>query len=157
MTYKIRLSERNLHKTFEFIAIITIVLLLSDGCFPVKMAKYHEPSIIAIRNNSGNHISNVSFNEMSVSAKQPVRIGSVSPVLNGTTQIFERPSSPPPLPERVIVSWTSPDNELHEQEVLLKKILADPNAQANEILIFELSPSGRVSVFLSSSYNENNM
>ena len=74
-------------------------------------------------------------------------MGRISPVPRGATQVFKRPSPPPPLPARVIISWTDYDQKQYEREISLEKILSDPNTQTKDSLVFEIRQFGRINVF----------
>jgi hypothetical protein len=127
--------------------LLSLISMLAGGCSTILRTKYPEPTSIAVRNNSGISLSVVTLREARNSDDKQVRMGSISPVPRGVTQVFGRPSSPPPLPARVIISWTDDDQRQYEREILLKKILSDPNTQTKDSLIFEIRPSGRISVF----------
>jgi len=127
--------------------LLSLISMLAGGCSTILRTKYPEPTSIAVRNNSGISLSVVTLREARNSNDKQVRMGSISPVPRGVTQVFGRPSSPPPLPARVIISWTDDDQRQYEREILLKKILSDPNTQTKDSLIFEIRPSGRISVF----------
>ena len=127
--------------------LLSMISMLAGGCSTILRTKYPEPTSIAVRNNSGISLSVVTLREARNSNDKQVRMGSISPVPRGVTQVFGRPSSPPPLPARVIISWTDDDQRQYEREILLKKILSDPNTQTKDSLIFEIRPSGRISVF----------
>jgi hypothetical protein len=100
-----------------------------------------------VRNTSGISLSVVTLRGVPNSGDKPVRMGSISPVPKGATQLFERPSSPPPLPTRVIISWTDYYQRQYKREISLEKILSDPNTKMKDSLVFEIGPSGRISVF----------
>ncbi len=127
--------------------LLSMISMLAGGCSTILRTKYPEPTSIAVRNNSGISLSVVTLREARNSDDKQVRMGSISPVPRGVTQVFGRPSSPPPLPARVIISWTDDNQRQYEREILLKKILSDPNTQTKDSLIFEIRPSGRISVF----------
>ena len=133
--------------TFVSFVILNMISLLAGGCDTIRINKYPEPKTIAVRNNSGISLSIVTLRQVRNSGDKSVRMGRISPVPRGVTQIFERPSSLPPLPPRVIISWTDYDQKQYEREVSLEKILSDPNTQAKDTLIFEIGPSGTINVF----------
>jgi hypothetical protein len=132
---------------FVSFVILSMISLLTGGCSSIQKPKYPEPTTIAVRNNSGVSLSVVTLSEVRNSDDEQVRMGRVSPVPRGATQVFKRPSSAPPLPARIIISWTDYDQGQYEREITLEKILGDPNTQTKDTLIFEIRPSGRISVF----------
>ncbi len=132
---------------FKFFVLLSMVSMLAGGCSIIQRTRYAEPAIIAIKNSSGKSLSVVTLKEARNSGNKQVRVGSISPVPRGATQVFRRPSSPPPLPARVIISWTDYDQRQYEREIILEKVLSDPNTQTKDSLIFEIRASGRISVF----------
>ncbi len=139
-------GTKNGGRTVSFV-ILSMISLLTGGCSAIQKPKYPEPATIAVRNNSGVSLSVVTLSEVRNSDDTQIRRGSVSPVPRGATQVFKRPSSAPPLPARVIISWTDYDQGQYEREISLDKILSDPNTQTKDTLIFEIRPSGRINVF----------
>ena len=127
--------------------VLCMMSMLTGGCFTTEDTRYPEPTTIAVRNNSGISLSVVTLKALRNSGERPVRMGSVSPVPIGATQVFVRPSSPPPLPEWVIVGWKDYDQGQYERELSLEDILSDPNTQTKASLIFEIQPFGRIDVF----------
>ena len=132
---------------FMSFVILSMISLLTGGCSAIQKPKYPEPTTIAVRNNSGVSLSVVILSEVRNSDDTQIRRGSVSPVPRGATQVFKRPSPPPPLPAQVIISWKDYDQRQYEREISLDKILSDPNTQTKDTLIFEIRPSGRINVF----------
>ena len=139
-------GTKNGGRTVSFV-ILSMISLLTGGCSAIQKPKYPEPTTIAVRNNSGVSLSVVTLSEVRNSDDTQIRRGSVSPVPRGATQVFKRPSPPPPLPAQVIISWTDYDQEKYEREISLEEILSDPNTQTKDTLIFEIRPSGRINVF----------
>ena len=121
--------------------------VLAGGCSTIQTTKYPEPKIIAVKNNSGTSLSVVTLRGVRTSGDKQVRMGRISPVPKGATQVFNRPSSAPSLPIQVIISWTDYYQRQYEREISLDKILSDPNTQTKEALVFEIRPSGRISVY----------
>ena len=128
-------------------AILTAASLIAGGCSAIKRTNYAEPKIIAVRNSSGINLSVVSLREVSKPGGKSVRMGSISPVLTGVTPVFNRPSSPPPLPKQIVISWTDYAQRQYEREVSLEQVLTDPNAQIRDTLVFEITSSGRINVY----------
>ena len=124
-----------------------MISMLAGGCSTIQRSMYPEPKIIAVKNNSGISLSVVTLRGVPNSAEKQVRMGSISPVPGGATQVFNRPSSAPPLPGRLIISWADNYQRQYEQVISLEKILSDPNTQTKDSLIFEIRPFGRISVY----------
>lgn len=132
---------------FMSFVMLSMISILTGGCSTIQTTKYPEPKIIAVKNSSGTSLSVVTLRGVRTSGDKQVRVGRISPVPRGATQVFNRPSSAPPLPVRVIISWTDYYQRQYEREISLKKILSDPDAQTKDSLVFEIRPSGRISVY----------
>ncbi len=128
-------------------AVLSAAGLVAGGCSTIRGANYEEPKIIAVRNSSGINLSVVSLREVSKPGGKSIRMGSISPVQAGVTQIFERPSSPPPLPKKLVISWIDYTQRQYEREISLEQVLTDPNAQTRDTLVFEITVSGRINVY----------
>lgn len=139
-------SARKTHKSL-FIKVAIVLILVGIVFFYVKSTKYAEPKTIAVRNSSGTNLSVVSLIEVSKPGKKSVRRGVVSPVETGVTMAFERPSSPPPLPKEIVISWTDYAQTQYEREISLEEVLTDPNAQTRDTLVFEITESGGIYVY----------
>ena len=81
---------------FVSFVILSMISTLTAGCSTIQRTKYPEPKIIAVRNSSGISLSVVTLSEVRNSDDTQIMRGSVSPVPRGATQVFKRPSSPPP-------------------------------------------------------------
>jgi hypothetical protein len=140
-------TEQTSRIIFVSFVILSMISMLTGGCSSIQKTKYPEPTTIAVRNSSGISLFVVTLSEVRNSDDEQVRMGSVSPVPRGATQVFKRPSSAPPLPARIIISWTVHAQEQYEKEISLEKILGDPDTHTKVTLIFEIRPSGRINVF----------
>ncbi len=139
-------TARRSHKSL-FIKVAVVLILIGIVFFYVIRTNYAEPKIIAVRNSSKINLSVVSLIEVSKPGKKSVRRGVVSPVETGVTKVFERPSSPPPLPKQIVISWTDDDQKQYEREISLEQVLTDPNSQTRDTLVFEITASGGINVY----------
>jgi hypothetical protein len=147
MTNNFSKTQRVSMNGFAFFAILTMIVLIAGGCSTLERTKYPEPGIIAVRNNSGVNLSFVSLRGVLTTVGKSVRMGSVSPVPKGATQVFERPSAPPPLPKRVVISWADHAQRQYEKEISLEHIISNSAETIKNTLVFEIGPSGRINVF----------
>jgi hypothetical protein len=132
---------------FATLIILSMVSLIASSCSTMGKVKYIEPKNIAVKNSSGNHLSMVSLRGVSGSGGQPVRMGKISPVPIGATQIFTRPSSPPPLPKKVIISWIDSTQRQYDSEISLEEVLSNSAVKPTNFLVFEIGFSGRINVY----------
>ncbi len=139
-------AARKIHKS-HFIKVAVVLALIGIVFFYIKRTNYAEPKIIAVRNSSKINLSVVSLIEVSKPGEKSVRRGVVSPVETGVTKVFERPSSPPPLPKQIVISWTDYAQKQYEREISLEQVLTDPNAQTRDTLVFEITASGGINVY----------
>jgi hypothetical protein len=130
-----------------YLIILSMVSLIASSCSTMGKSKYIEPKNIAVKNSSGNHLSMVSLRGIPGSAKEPVRVGKISPVPIGATQIITRPSSPPPLPKKVIVSWIDSTQRQYDSEISLEEVLINSAVKPTNFLVFEIGFSGRINVY----------
>ena len=133
---------------FAALIILSMASLIASSCSTLEITKYSEPKNIAVKNSSGMYIHMVSLRGLPVSAGEPVRMGKISPVPIGATQIFTRPSSPPPLPKQVIISWIDSTQRQYDREISLEKVLSNSAVKSINFLVFEIGPSGRISVYI---------
>ena len=133
---------------FVTMIMLSIVSLLASSCSTLEGLSHSEPKNIAIKNASGNHIFMVSLREVATTTgREPVRMGKISPVPIGTTQIFTRPSSPPPLPKQVVVSWIDSTQRQYDRQISLEKVLSNSSVKSTDFLVFEIGFSGRINVY----------
>jgi len=124
-----------------------MISMLVGSCSTIQTTKYPEPKIISVTNNSGTSLSVVTLRGRGNSDNKPVRVGRISPIPRGATQVFNRPSSAPPLPAQVIISWVDLYQRHYEWEISLEEILSDPDTQTKDSLVFEIRPYGRINVY----------
>jgi len=147
MNVNFRKTEQISKTMFMPFVMLSMISILTYGCSTIQTTTYSEPKIIAVTNNSGISLSVVTLRGVRNSGDKQVRMGRISPVPRGASQVFRRSSSSPPLPGRVIISWTDYYQRQYEQEISLDKILSDPDTHTKDSLIFEIRPSGRISVY----------
>lgn len=126
--------------------------VLVAGCASMEKGRSIEPRVIIVRNNSGVDLNVVSLREVGKSDEQSARLGSVSPVSRGVSQVFVRPSPPPPLPDVLDVSWTDSRGREQAAQVSLKEVLKSSGSKG-DVLIFEIRPLGRIDIYLEDSSN----
>jgi len=129
------------------LAMLAAVGLIADGCSTIEGTSYAEPRIIVVRNSSGIHLSAVSLRGVIEPSGKSIRVGTISPVGVGVSQVFKRPTQPPPLPKRVVISWAIRGQRPYEREISLERVLTDPEAQTRDSLVFEITASGRIDVY----------
>ena len=128
-------------------AILTAVSLIAGGCSTIESTNYAEPRIIVVRNSSGIYLSAVSLRGVIEPGGNSARVGTISPVGAGVSQVFKRPTQPPPLPKQVVISWADYAQRQYERQISLEQVLTDPDAQTRDSLVFEITASGRVRVY----------
>ena len=126
---------------------LLIFILFSSSCSTVETSKYSEPKKIAIKNSSGIQLYDVSLRERTGSTGESIRMAQISPVPIGATQLITRPSSPPPLPKQVIISWIDQVQRQYAQEISLEKVLRNSDVKTVDYLVFEIGSSGRIRVY----------
>jgi hypothetical protein len=127
--------------------LLLILALMGVGCTSLPTDKRAEPEVIVIRNSSNVDLKVVSFREAGNPGLNPVRFGSISPVLRGLAQVIDRPSSSPPLIDTVEVAWMNYQGREHVKKVSLKQARNSQTGEGEEALVFDIRSSGIVNVF----------
>jgi len=78
----------------------------------------------------------------------PIRMGSISPVPKGVSQIFGRSSQPSNIPWQINVCWINNDDKELCKLVSLKTVLKRATTISGEALVFEILPFSDVTVYL---------
>lgn len=112
------------------------------GCRAASPQRHREPPVIVVYNNGPVGLRVVSLSAASGSGSEPARIGSVSPVPRGASQVFGRPTDAPPLPPVVEVSWTDDLGQDYTRKVVLEAVLREATGEPGEALVFEIRPAG---------------
>lgn len=132
-----------LHRVLLRLSLLT-VLLAGAGCVSVP---HPQPREIVVVNRSGQDAEAVSIREYRERPDEAVRMGSVSPLLNGIPYSITRRRDAAPLPDRVVVAWTVSGESPIERIVTIGNELR--RSTGDDALIFELQPRAEVRVFLS--------
>jgi hypothetical protein len=125
---------------------LSLIATLASGCTSGSFGRRVEPPVVIVRNLSGVDLAVLSLRVPGKSGSMG-RIGAVSPVRRGTTAVFTRPSSPPPLPNEVEVSWTDHLGGRYSERVSLRQALREATGEITEALVFEIGPSGSIEVY----------
>jgi len=126
-------------------AFLAIMLLSSCASLPSVGVK--EPRIIVIRNRSGADIDTVTLRDAGTRLQASL-FGSISPVPNGVSQEYIRPTDPSPFPRTVAVDWIDIGGRFHRREVSVSKALGSAAESGEETLVFEIGPFEDVLVFI---------
>jgi hypothetical protein len=117
------------------------------GCGAASRQPQKEPPVIAVYNNSQVGLRIVSLRAASPVGGEPDRIGSVSPVPRGASQVFGRPTDAPRLPSVVELSWRDDRDRDYSRKVVLEPILQQATGERGETLVFEIGPAGDLAVY----------
>jgi len=66
----------------------------------------------------------------------------------GVSQVYIRPTEPPPFPRTVAVEWVDHDGRTHMRELSISKALRSATGSSDEALVFEIWPDEDVLVFI---------
>ncbi len=129
--------------------IIGIALILGvAACAPLLRPSLPEPKLIVVRNLSGVDLGQVTLSADRSREGDSVRFGSVSPVLNGSSQVTERGTSPRPLPRYVELVWTERAGGTYRQAVDLQPVLGQVSETASFALVFEIRQGGLLNIHI---------
>ena len=101
------------------------------------------PAQILVRNASGVDVETVWLQEVPAEGATSVRMGLVSPLPRGLTQVVNRPSGARPLPAVVEVAWMPAGGSRRSRFVQLAGLVEAPGSK-DGALVFELRPDGTV-------------
>ncbi len=127
--------------------IFTLVcILFLTGCAKIQTGRNNEPSAIIIRNSTGIYIEEVLIRGIA-KQDQYVRVGAISPVPAGVSQIIGRSANPPELPGQMEVCWVPvSENQMCRQKDITA-VLKGSTDQENA-LVFEIVRGSEVRVYL---------
>ncbi len=128
--------------------ILLFVIALLTACASLPLTGAKEPSVIAIRNNSGADIREVTLREPSRSVSGASRFGSISPVPAGVTQLYVRPSDPPALPKTISVEWVNGSGITRVKDLSMSPAFRSLRGTRDEAIVFEFGPADDIQVFV---------
>ncbi len=129
-------------------SFVLMLLLAMSGCAGLRSAPRIEPAVIVIRNSTSQNIQSVMLCDGCGDPSTRAQYGEISPVPVGVSQSFIRPDDPKPLPEMLLVSWDIGNGNKISRPVNVDDVLNGMEGTGNEILVFEITESGVVNVFL---------
>lgn len=125
--------------------LLSFVAVLALGCASGSAGR-SEPPVVIVRNLSGVDLAVVSL-RIPGKTSLDKRIGAAAPVRRGTTAVFTRPTSRPPLPSEVEVDWIDHQGGQYSERVSLRQALREATGEITEALVFEIGPSGSIRVY----------
>ncbi len=127
------------------------MLMCTLGCAIIPVSKKIEPMSIIIRNSSNEYLKEVSLSENRKRDTGSIKMGSISPVPMGASQVFGRSSQPSNLPGQIDVCWINKDDKKFCKLVALKSILKSSTSISGKAIVFEILPLAEISVYLEKS------
>lgn len=118
------------------------------GCASDQEMRKKEPGIIIIRNNTGTDLNRVLITGLKPDKDGSSRFGSISPVLNGSSQTVVRPTLAPLLPPSIKMKCLHINGVEKVLLVSLEMALKKANGQFGEALVLELLPYDKVAVYI---------
>ena len=132
-------------KFWPYIFSCTLITLVS-GCIGLPISQNNEPETIIIRNSSATYLEEVSIRG-NKTGNQYIRVGAISPLPVGVSQIIGRSTNPPRLPSEIYICWgDQAQKEICKQENI-KAVLKNP-AGTGKALVFEILSLSDVKVCL---------
>ena len=133
-------------KRFLSLLICLLYCLVNMSCTGVSARKKNEPAVFFIRNSSGHYIEEVVIHG-DRQANRHTRMGAISPLPAGVTQVFGRPSNAPGLPGKINICWGADAANLFCKKTEISSVLKSSYGPGNAIVIDILSAS-EVKVYL---------
>lgn len=134
-------------RLFAGLVAAGLMASLLPGCGAASLQQRREPSVVVVYNNSDMGFRVVSLRVAPESGTKSARIGSVSPVPRGASQVFGRPTGAPPLPRVAEISWTDDHGRDYTRKVALDAVLRDATRECGDVLVFEVRPFGDLAVY----------
>ena len=87
------------------VSLLVLCCCIVSACTSMQLTRRAEPGTIVVINNCAVDLVFVSLHAQDSGKRDAKggRFGSISPVPRGVAQIFDRPSSPPPLPDTPVI------------------------------------------------------
>lgn len=133
-----------MYQKYSKLTIILIIIFLASACASASMFRRPEPPVIIVRNSSRQDYKAIILKDPRRESGKASKLGMVSPVLNGTSQVFERPTSPLPLPSMFEITLVENSGNKVIQSIFLGNVLKQSTGQPNERLVFEVGMGGRI-------------
>lgn len=140
-------NARAFVRVFAGVMITALVTSGLGGCRVTSRQPRREPPVIIVYNNSTVGLRVVSLRAAPGTGSEPDRIGSVSPVPRGTSQVFGRATDAPPLPPVGEISWSDDLGRDYSRKVTLEAALQEATGEPGEALVFEIRPGGKLVVY----------
>ncbi|MCZ6835259.1 MAG: hypothetical protein O7G85_05735 [Planctomycetota bacterium] len=134
-----------------FITIMILLSMMMTSCASDALTggiAAGEPMLIALRNSSGRRLDSMTVQDKDQSIGEPIRLGSISPVMDGRTYTFMRRENPPRLPDEAVVIYVHRRSGTHRVTVRLREALKNSTGHPSEALIFDLQSTGQVHVYV---------
>lgn len=133
------------------LGLLLMLLLMLPSCASESLtggSAAGEPMLIALRNSSGRRLDSMTVQEAERRVGEPMRLGSISPVMEGRTYTFMRPENPPRLPNEVVVVYVHRQAGTQRITVGLREALKGGAGHPDEALVFDLQSTGQVRVYV---------
>ncbi len=132
--------------SFYVVCLFTIFSICTMGCKSLPIHAKSEPATIIIRNSSQFYIETVTISGIK-KQNQYMRVGAISPLPQGVSQVIGRSTDPPLLPPKIPFCWViETDNKICKQ-MDLRPVLNKSNAEG-KALVFEILTRSEAMVYL---------
>jgi heat shock protein HslJ len=127
--------------------LVLVAVLVLPACSARLIGKGVEPTVIIVRNSTGADLAEANLSE-AAGGTRASRIGSISPIPRGTSQVFVRSTKPQPFPHTVNLEWIDAQGSRHSRKLSLEKVLQATTGAKGEALVFDVLPQGDAAVYL---------
>ena len=138
------MTRRSLLDRGRRLALAAAVALGAGAC---AAPQGPSPAQILVRNASAADVDYVWLQEVAAEDAPSVRMGMVSPLPRGATQVVGRSASARPLPAEVELAWKPTSGDRRTQRISLAELADAPGATQGAV-VFELLPSGTFQVYI---------
>ena len=131
-------------KTLHTVLIYLLLMLLS-GCSQQPAVPSKVFNTVLIKNSSKQHIKTFFISVQVVDSKQ--KVGSISPLMANTQQVFERPDQAKMIPSSLNISWITYDNKVYQHEVNMAPLIQEARMTDRKTLIFDIETIAQLNVY----------
>lgn len=124
------------------------ILLFICSCAGVHSGNGLEPAVLVARNSSGEDIASFTLKTAGRTGTTHHRHGTIAPVPRGSSQIYRRPASAPPLPRKMTIEWVTNRCRTFRKVISLNGISTSGMNPGQATLVFEILPDALLNVYV---------
>lgn len=133
-----------------WMSIFFVFINFMAGCTSLSLGQKNEPSLIIIRNNASFNIEQVSIRGIKKHGRHS-RVGMISPLPKGVSQVIGRPTNPPELPRELLICWVAEAEKENCKQKNIREVLKGV-AGSGTALVFEIRSQSDAKIYLENTH-----